>query len=81
MPRRKTPIGTTLRPSLTAVLRVIEAHGPLADFQLAAFFPAGGQMPQSARRRRRELTEMGYVVRKGTVKSPTNKNVPTYRGI
>lgn len=74
--------GTLYKQSLKDTLQILTTHGPLADFQLAGFFPAAGQMPQSARRRRRELTTLGYVVSTGhTTKSPTGRNVKTWRAV
>lgn len=69
------------RSSLKQVYQTLKQHGPLADFQLAGFFPNTTQMPQSARRRRRELTGMGYVVSAGTTTSPTGRTVTTWKAL
>jgi hypothetical protein len=62
-----------------AVLAVFKRWGTLADFELIAFSGIENQMPQSIRRRRRELVQTGDLVEVGTTLSPTGRATPKFR--
>jgi hypothetical protein len=61
------------------VLNTFSRWGTLADFQLIAWSGIENQMPQSIRRRRRELVQTGDLVEAGSTLSPTGRPTPTFK--